>query len=183
MWHHVIPKHEWKKRFGNLHGVDAQDNLVNLGHENHIQIHERMGQEGSRWDRIAGLRMSKQIGDEEILREQGKHVGLSNRGRKLSEAHKHKCSVYHMGNQWGLGTKRTPQQNAAKSVLMKGRKILLGIKHSEIKNKEKSIRQKGQKRGPAELISCPHCGKTGGSNCMKRWHFDNCKQIGVTLCG
>ena len=22
--------------------------------------------------------------------------------------------------------------------------------------------------------TCPHCGKTGGANTMKRWHFDNC---------
>ena len=24
-------------------------------------------------------------------------------------------------------------------------------------------------------VSCPHCGKLGGSRAMKRWHFDNCK--------
>ena len=23
--------------------------------------------------------------------------------------------------------------------------------------------------------TCPHCGKSGKSNSMKRWHFDNCK--------
>jgi hypothetical protein len=22
--------------------------------------------------------------------------------------------------------------------------------------------------------TCPHCGKTGKGNIMKRWHFDNC---------
>jgi hypothetical protein len=26
-------------------------------------------------------------------------------------------------------------------------------------------------------ITCPHCDSTGGSNLMKRWHFDNCKQF------
>ena len=25
------------------------------------------------------------------------------------------------------------------------------------------------------VIECPHCGKSGGDNNMKRWHFDNCK--------
>ncbi len=29
---------------------------------------------------------------------------------------------------------------------------------------------------PKKQISCPHCYKTGGSNAMKRWHLDNCKQ-------
>lgn len=25
-----------------------------------------------------------------------------------------------------------------------------------------------------ELITCPHCGTTGGATTMKRWHFDKC---------
>jgi hypothetical protein len=25
------------------------------------------------------------------------------------------------------------------------------------------------------IHACPHCGKSGKSNSMKRWHFDNCK--------
>ena len=29
-------------------------------------------------------------------------------------------------------------------------------------------------------ITCPHCNKTGGSNIMPRFHFDNCKQKKVT---
>ena len=28
------------------------------------------------------------------------------------------------------------------------------------------------------LITCPHCGKTGGAPAMKQWHFNNCKNIG-----
>lgn len=28
--------------------------------------------------------------------------------------------------------------------------------------------------GPQELVTCPHCGKTGGISNMKRYHFDNC---------
>jgi hypothetical protein len=64
-WHHIIPKHEWKKRFGNLTGVNAKDNVVNLSLENHQQIHKRYGEEGSEFDRIAGLTMLKQIGKED----------------------------------------------------------------------------------------------------------------------
>lgn len=26
----------------------------------------------------------------------------------------------------------------------------------------------------SEIVTCPHCGKTGGSGGIKRWHFDNC---------
>lgn len=28
--------------------------------------------------------------------------------------------------------------------------------------------------GPQELVTCPHCGKTGGISNMKRYHFNNC---------
>ena len=26
-----------------------------------------------------------------------------------------------------------------------------------------------------KIVTCPHCGKTGGERAIKRWHFDNCK--------
>ena len=29
------------------------------------------------------------------------------------------------------------------------------------------------------VLTCPHCGKTGASGAMKRWHFDNCKEKNV----
>lgn len=35
------------------------------------------------------------------------------------------------------------------------------------------------KRGPPPQTICPHCGKSGGTNNMKRWHFDNCKQNSI----
>ena len=27
------------------------------------------------------------------------------------------------------------------------------------------------------VVECPHCGKSGAMNTMKRWHFDNCKSM------
>lgn len=35
--------------------------------------------------------------------------------------------------------------------------------------------RRGIPLGPKEKITCPHCGKEGGSNAMKRYHFENCK--------
>jgi hypothetical protein len=29
--------------------------------------------------------------------------------------------------------------------------------------------------GKKDITYCPHCGKEGGVNVMKRWHFDKCK--------
>ena len=36
----------------------------------------------------------------------------------------------------------------------------------------KSARAAGYKH---KLITCPHCGFTGGATATRRWHFDNCK--------
>jgi hypothetical protein len=33
----------------------------------------------------------------------------------------------------------------------------------------------GIKTGPLPIVQCPHCGKSGGSTLMLRWHFDNCR--------
>jgi hypothetical protein len=41
-------------------------------------------------------------------------------------------------------------------------------------NKKVSEALKGK---PAKIIKCPHCGKEGGANTMKRWHFDNCSVL------
>jgi hypothetical protein len=36
---------------------------------------------------------------------------------------------------------------------------------------------KGKLLGPKYKVICPHCGLEGGFNAMKRYHFDNCRQI------
>jgi len=46
-------------------------------------------------------------------------------------------------------------------------------------NKGLSNPMKGKKLGPKEQISCPHCDKTGGSNAMRRYHFNNCRFINL----
>jgi len=72
------------------------------------------------------------------------------------------------------------------------------ICHSEETKRKISESQKGElsywykKERPAELnqrvsqtmkgvskkiISCPHCGKSGGNSQMKRWHFDQCSTV------
>lgn len=42
-------------------------------------------------------------------------------------------------------------------------------------NKGLTSPMKGKLLGPKEQITCPHCNKTGGSNAMRRYHFDNCR--------
>ena len=52
------------------------------------------------------------------------------------------------------------------------------------KDPEQSEKMKGNKLTLGkifEIITCPHCEKSGGSNAMKRWHFDNCKERGIQV--
>lgn len=37
--HHIIPKHEWLERFGNMNGVNAKDNTVRLTLSQHAEVH------------------------------------------------------------------------------------------------------------------------------------------------
>ena len=41
--------------------------------------------------------------------------------------------------------------------------------------KPKSPEQVEKMKRKKVSVTCPHCGKVGGSNLMKRYHFDNCK--------
>lgn len=38
---------------------------------------------------------------------------------------------------------------------------------------------KGRQTAKLEDVVCPHCGKQGYPSVMKRWHFHNCKHIGI----
>ena len=72
------------------------------------------------------------------------------RGRAVTEEHKRKLSEANKG-------KTLSEAHKAKiSEAMKGEK-----NH----NYGKTYRK----------VTCPHCGKLGGTNAMKRYHFDNCK--------
>jgi hypothetical protein len=44
-----------------------------------------------------------------------------------------------------------------------------------MKGLPKTEEHKANMRKPKVLGVCPHCGKQGGINQLKRWHFDHCK--------
>jgi hypothetical protein len=61
---------------------------------------------------------------------------------------------------------KRPEVRAKISATLTGRKI-----PKEVLEK-RSLTVKGR---PKKQIKCSHCSKVGGSNLMKRWHFENCK--------
>jgi len=53
---------------------------------------------------------------------------------------------------------------------------IYGVEEAE-KRKEKLRGKKGPRSNPTkkhDLVTCPHCGKTGGAGNMRRYHFDKC---------
>jgi len=143
--HHVIPRHEWKSRFGNLRGFNTYDNIVWLTLEQHIQVHRRMGEEGSKFDLIAYQRMSGQIGNEEATFAAGV---LANTGRRHSEKqnseHAKFMSEFMKGNKFAAGIPQTEERKQSQREFMLGKRYSLGFKHSEAQRKAKSERQRGK---------------------------------------
>lgn len=107
-------------------------------------------------------------------------IRLSKVGRKRSEYERQKIS------EGKAGVSRKPFTEEHKKKIRESNK---GVLRSSETKKRMSESRKGHKHSketllklktPKSKITCPHCGKTGGSNGMKRYHFDNCKLHGTT---
>jgi len=73
--------------------------------------------------------------------------------------------------------------NGTEETKQKISKSLTGLKASQkTKQKQSESRKKylsenpHPSQGPQKIITCPHCGKSGGVSNMTRYHFDNCKK-------
>lgn len=168
-WHHIIPKHEWLLRFGNLDGFNAPDNLIDLYTEQHGQVHLHYFNEITHieYDRIAGLAILKQIGQEEanILAVKEAQIGrirtdewrkgqsIRSKNRRHTQEENHKHSQFMLGKQYALGSIRNDKFKKNLSILLKG------------------IPQ-----GPQPKLTCLHCSKVGGRSLMKRYHMDKCRK-------
>ena len=153
MIHHVIPKHEWKKRFGNLVGINATDNQVNLTTEQHVQVHLLLYElNGHLYDKIAYLGLSKQIGREEAQRQAS---SIANKGRQSG-----------LGKKFALGYKHTEEVKRRISDSLKGKKF------SAIYKQRLSNALIGR---PKVRVTCPHCEYQSDAANMKRWHLSKCK--------
>lgn len=92
-WHHVIPRHEWRTRFGNLNGYNHSGNRVELTTEQHAQAHEFLFElNGNQFDKIAFQAIRGMIGKEEANKQAS---SVANKGNK-----------YNIGHKNALGSKR-----------------------------------------------------------------------------
>ncbi len=112
--HHIIPKHEWKKRFGSLEGFNAPDNIVYLTVEQHAQAHHLLFElNGYEYDRIAYQALSGMIGKEELIRQV---MIAANTGKPKSLEYRAKMSEAHKGKTFSL------EHRAKMSVAQRGRR-------------------------------------------------------------
>ena len=109
-------------------------------------------------------------------------MSAAGKRKTFSSEHRAKISAAQKGKTPSVETRKKLSEN---HVGMKGKK------HSEESKKKMSKIQKGRIHSPEtkkkigeskkgklrERITCPYCNKTGGNNNMKRWHFDNCREI------
>lgn len=90
--HHIIPRHEWKQRFGNLVGFNALDNTVWLTIEQHTQAHQFLYELfGNEYDRIAFQALAGMIGREDAIT----HAQKVAARRPKSSACRKKMSLSH----------------------------------------------------------------------------------------
>ncbi len=84
--HHIIPKHEWKERFGTLEGVDSPDNICYLTLEQHIECHRWLYENYKRWeDKCAYLFLSGRMDKQDLYKEWGRVIGKANAGRSRTK--------------------------------------------------------------------------------------------------
>ena len=108
---------------------------------------------------------------------------INPRGRKLSDETKAKIGAKNkIANK---GKKASLETRKRMSVAQTGRKAspetLLKLSAA---HKGHPVSKEARQKISASLtgrkvkitqVTCPHCGKEGGDNAMRRWHFDNCK--------
>lgn len=98
----------------------------------------------------------------------GQPLGLPScfKGKHHSPESNEKNRLAHTGIQSKKkGKPRSIESNAKQSLTMTGRPA---------HNKGIASPNKGKLK---PTIKCPHCNKIGGISPMKRWHFDNCKNV------
>lgn len=106
-----------------------------------------------------GIPMTKEIKEK---------LSIAMTGRKLSQEHRDKLSKSHKGK------KPYEMTDEIKENIRKSR---IGKKASKEARENMSKARKGDKSCAGPIVECPHCGKVGTNNAMKRWHFNNCKEL------
>jgi hypothetical protein len=133
----VIPKFEWKQRFGTLKGVNQKDNVVLLTIEQHAECHKWLWEQFGRWqDQVAFKFLSGQITKKDVQREMGRQVGLSRRGVKRVFTPEHRENLK-VPKTLSIARQEQLRVMASKYAFRKGNKPWNSGKIASLETKEK----------------------------------------------
>jgi group I intron endonuclease len=126
--------------------------------------------------KISAIHKGKTISDDmkETLRLAFSGEKNPNYGKTMSDEQRSKISETRKSLGLAAGS-NNPMYGKPRTedVKEKLREANLGKKASDETRARMSRMRKGKTQ---QVISCPHCPKTGGNSAMKRYHFDRCKQ-------
>lgn len=183
--HHIIPK--------SLGGSNDKTNIVKLTAREHFICHmlltkmvitgkDKMAYAAWQLGRSLYLKDIKISSKTyQVLKEQLSKAKTGVKRKPFSEQARKNMSEARIGEKNHMtGRKRTTEE---KALMSKNRKGLTAKEKNPFYGKSHSQETIEKVREVNSRIhTCPHCGKTGVSNVMQRWHFDNCKAYSNDQC-
>lgn len=164
--HHIVPK--------SIGGTSDLNNLVWLTASEHFECHLLLtnmlkGPARRKMLSAATRMMNKQSHSQ--LREYELPAYSDKIRQMCAEEHSAYMKQKHAGERNPFyGRKHTEE---SKKKISNGGK---GIKKSDEARKKISDAKKGDLNPGRQIVTCPHCGKTGRSGGMRKHHFAHCKQ-------
>ena len=168
--HHIIPKYRCKEI-----GIDPDfpENIIRLTRTEHSAAHYHRWIKFGRYEDLWAVSIISK-GEMDGLDTSGDKNPFY--GKKHSAESRKKMSDASSGEKNYFYGKSLSEDHKKKiSESKKGEKnCWYGKSFSEEHKRKIGDAQKGV---PQPKTTCPHCLKTGGESNMKRYHFDNCKEI------
>ena len=160
----------WKALCGHIGReeiIQCVQKNTNLGKKHSVETRKKM----------SDAKIGKKQSVETVEKRRKKLIGKK---REFSEQWKENISKGKKGQiPWIAGKKHTEESKEKNRIAHLGHTYNKGRKLSIEAKNNMSAAHKGQipynKGLKYEIVVCPYCGKSGGSNSMKRYHFDNCK--------
>jgi len=161
--HHILPKC--------LGGNNDESNLVYLTAKEHYLCHrllveiypENRKLKYAIWLMVSGYSITKQ-----------RYIPCSRIYEQIKRLHADNVAAQFIGKPKSIEhRKKLSDSNIGKTLSIERR-----LKMSNtLRGMKKSEETKRRMTKPKPIVTCPHCGVTGGKNTMVQWHFDNCKSL------
>lgn len=172
------------------HSNNSLENLKLVTIEEHYNIHFQQKDYGACW--CISQRMNVPINvSKKIQSELSKKLAkerIDNGTHNFSSEHSKKVQSERIKK----GTHNFQGEQGRQNAIKRNKRLVESGKHPWVgesgKLNSKKITEKRMSEGTHNFlgennpnknmikVSCTHCGKTGGKNLMKRYHFDNCKK-------